>query len=98
MIRKKLLAAFMAASLAVVAVPAAAQGYARVAPPPPREEAIPALRPGYVWAPGHWEWRHGDYRWVNGAWLHERHGYHYHPHAWVERDGRWYLEGGHWQP
>ncbi len=97
MIRKMILAAVIAVSLTAVAVPAAAQAYVRIAPPPPREEMVPGHRPGYVWAPGHWEWRHRHYYWVNGYWLRERHGYHYNPHTWVERNGQWYLERGHWQ-
>lgn len=97
MIKKTILAAIFAASLAAVALPAAAVTYVRIAPPPPREEMVPAHRPGYVFAPGHWEWRNNHYRWAKGTWIHARNGYRYNPHAWVERDGRWYMERGHWQ-
>jgi len=27
-----------------------------VAPPPLQVEVMPAPQPGYVWAPGYWEW------------------------------------------
>jgi hypothetical protein len=97
MIRKAIVGAIFVASLTAVAVPAAAVTDVRVAPPPPREELAPAQRHGYVWAPGHWEWRRGDYHWVNGAWLRARHGYHYSPNTWVEHDGHWHMERGHWQ-
>jgi hypothetical protein len=96
MIRKAIVATIFAASL-TIAIPAAAVTYVRVAPPAPREELAPGHRQGYVWAPGHWEWRRGDYHWVNGAWLRARHGYHYSPNTWVEHDGHWHMERGHWQ-
>lgn len=68
-----------------------------VAPPAPRYERVPAYRPGYVWEPGHWEWRGNRHEWIGGAWLVDRPGYVYHRHNWYERDGRWYSEAGHWR-
>ena len=67
-----------------------------VAPPPPREEIVPAPRPGFVWAPGYWDWRHGHHVWVRGHYIRERHGMYWHPDRWVERDGRYVLERGRW--
>ena len=97
MIKKTVMAAIVAASLLAVAAPTVADTYVRIAPPPPREEMVPGHRPGYVWAPGHWEWRNNHYRWASGVWVRERRGYNYNPHTWVERDGRWYMERGRWQ-
>ena len=73
--KKLLLAALVAGSLGGATLPASADVVVRTAPPPPRDERIPEARRGYVWAPGHWEWRHGRYAWTNGKWLRERHGY-----------------------
>ena len=97
MIKKTVLAVFVAASLAAVALPAAAETYVRIGPPPPREEMAPAPRAGYVWAPGHWEYRKHDYRWVNGTSIRARNGYYYSPYAWSEHDGHWHSQSGHWQ-
>ena len=48
----------LAAASATISVSAVAATYidVRVAPPPPRHEMVPAARPGYVWAPGYWDW------------------------------------------
>ena len=68
----------------------------RIAPPPPRREAIPRERRGYVWAPGHWEWRAQRYDWTPGVWIAERPGYVYTAPAWNQRDGRWRMEEARW--
>jgi len=70
----------------------------RVAPPPPRYERVPHPRAGYVWAPGHWEWRGNRHEWISGVWLAERPGYVYAQPAWHQRDGRWYMEPSRWAP
>jgi hypothetical protein len=72
--------------------------YVEVAPPPPRVEIVPAPRPGYFWATGHWEWRHGRHEWAPGIWLAERPGFVYSPAVWVQRDGHWFMDGGRWAP
>jgi hypothetical protein len=95
--KKLLIAALVAGSFGSVALPAAADVVIRTAPPPPRDERIPAARHGHVWAPGHWEYRHGRYVWTKGKWLRERHGYAYRAPTWVERDGRWVMERGGWR-
>ncbi|CDG82634.1 YXWGXW repeat-containing protein [Janthinobacterium agaricidamnosum] len=69
-----------------------------IAPPPPRFEPTPELRPGYFWAPGHWEWRGRRYDWNPGVWIVERPGYFYSPPVWSQRGGRWYMEQGRWAP
>jgi WXXGXW repeat (2 copies) len=70
----------------------------RIAPPAPRYERIPRGRPGYVWEPGHWEWRGRRYAWVSGVWIAERPGYVYSQANWIERDGRWSMEPPRWTP
>lgn len=67
-----------------------------VAPPPPRDEPVPAERHGYVWVSGHWRWDHGHHVWVNGHWVKARHGHHWVPDRWEEHDKRWRFEVGHW--
>ena len=70
------MAAGAAALLSVGAftVPTAAQAQPVInvqfgPPPPPRVERVPPPRRGYVWAPGHWEWRRGGHVWVRGVWV-----------------------------
>lgn len=95
--KQLLLAALVAGSFGSIALPAGADVVVvQTAPPPPRTERVPPPRRGYVWAPGHWEWRGGHHVWVNGSWLRERRGYVYHAPTWVERDGRWVMERGAW--
>lgn len=102
----KVLVSLMIAAGAIGAVatplPSAAATYREIiverAPPPPRDERVPAARRGYVWVPGYWDWRGNRHVWVRGSWARERHGYAYRPHQWVEHDGRWVLERGRWDP
>ena len=74
----------------------AATVYIQAGPPPVREEVVPGPRRGYVWAPGHYEWRGHRHVWVRGYWVKERRGYAYVPHRWVDDGGRWHQEPGHW--
>ena len=95
--KKLLLASLLAGAFGSMSLPVAAQTIiVDHAPPPPREERVPHARHGYVWAPGHWEWRHGNHFWVRGSWMRERRGYSYHAPNWVERDGHWVMERGRW--
>ncbi len=41
-------------------------------PPPPQNEVV-SVRPGYVWIRGRWDWRGGQWVWVGGNWQRERH-------------------------
>jgi WXXGXW repeat (2 copies) len=68
-----------------------------VGPPPPRVEVVPAPRPGYVWAPGYWDWRGGKHYWVRGDWQREREGYVYHHPEWVHHGDAWHLNRGGWE-
>ena len=96
-LQKLLIAGLVAGSFGSIAAPAMADTVIiRQAPPPPRAERTPPPRRGHVWAPGHWEYRHGRYVWNRGTWLRERHGYAYNAPNWVERDGRWMMERGGW--
>jgi len=99
MIRKILVAAMLAASLGSIATTAGAEIIIRVAPPPPRMEAAPQPRHGYVWVGGHWVWsnRQHKHQWVAGTWVRERHGHHYAQPTWVERDGGWTMQQGGWR-
>jgi YXWGXW repeat-containing protein len=68
-----------------------------VAPPVPRVEVVPPPRPGFVWAPGFWEWRGGAHVWVPGRWMGERPGWHWAPDRWEQRGDHWHHWRGHWE-
>lgn len=71
----------------------------QVAPPPPVYETAPAPRAGFVWSPGHYEWRNGRYVWLSGHWLAARPGYAWRAPEWQQRpDGSWFMVGGTWVP
>ncbi len=101
MMKKLLIATLLAGSFAtgmsVVLPAAAAVIIVREAPPPPRAERVPKAKRGYVWAPGHWEWKRQRHVWVRGTWIKERNGYAYQPASWEERDGRWQMTRGEWR-
>lgn len=100
MIKKTLLSfTVLAAALAGATGPAAAARHGvwvDVAPPPPRAEAAPSARRGYVWVPGYWNWTGRRHVWVPGTWMRERRGYVYGQPQWVQRDGHWELRRGGW--
>ena len=64
-------------------------GVVMSAPPPPRYEVMPPQRPGYVWVPGNWQWRHEADDWRQGYWEPARPDYAYAPGRWVRADGGW---------
>ena len=100
MFKKTLLGAIVAAGSLMSLVPTAANAqYTAIvstAPPPPVQEAVPAPRSGYVWAPGYWNYRHHRHAWVRGHWVHGRRGHHYVAAHWEQRGHRWHFEQGHW--
>jgi hypothetical protein len=98
MLKKILLAAAIATSFASVTAPAsAAVVIVRQAPPEMRVETVPQARRGYVWAPGHWQWKRNKHVWVRGHWVRERRGYTYNAPTWEERNGRWHMQQGGWR-
>jgi hypothetical protein len=88
-----------------LALGAPATPYARVdvdidiAPPPPRYEAVPPPRVGYVWTPGYWYWdaEHRHHIWHKGYFVREHPGEHWVPHHWTEHDGHYRYSDGHWE-
>lgn len=102
MFKKTLLASIVAAgslmSLMQGAASAQYTAIVSVAPPTPMLEAVPAPRHGYVWAPGHYEWRGSQYVWIRGHWLEARNGYEYREPMWVQRgNGQWVMVGNTWE-
>lgn len=97
MMKKLLIAAMLAGSLGSVAVTSsAAVVIVRDAPPAERAERAPQPRRGYLWVPGHWDWKYDNHVWTRGHWLKARAGYVYQAPAWEQRDGRWHMSHGAW--
>lgn len=97
-IRNLLLSVLVVASSA--AVPALAQISVNIsiAPPALQYEPMPAMAPGYVWAPGYWAW-HGDrYIWIRGRTMVQRAGYRWEPDRWEQRGNMYYQQPGRWTP
>jgi len=69
-----------------------------VAPPAPRYERV-VVRPGYVWAPGYWQWD-GRYRrhvWRSGYYVRARPGFVWVGPRWVQGPrGGWHRVEGYW--
>ena len=71
--------------------------YVQPAPPAPIYEVAPGPRAGYIWTPGHYEWRGDRYEWTTGRWLETRPGWAWQEARWQQRpDGSWFLAGGQW--
>ena len=81
-------AATVGAAVTPVTSAAAADFQFNYGPQPVQYERGPAPHRGYVWVPGHREWRGNGHMWVNGHWIREHQGYAYQPNRWIER-GRW---------
>jgi hypothetical protein len=86
---------------AAIALPAGAQARTvefevDVAPPAPRVEVVPAVRPGYVYEPGYWAYDGKQYTWSEGRFIAEREGHRYVPHVYEQRGQRWVFRAGHW--
>jgi hypothetical protein len=67
-----------------------------VAPPPPRYEAVPPPRPGYVWAPGYWNRTGTGWDWRGGRWVGAEPGSRWAADTWVQAGPRWHYVPGHW--
>ncbi|HEY7096494.1 MAG TPA: hypothetical protein VH437_07215 [Terriglobales bacterium] len=73
--------------------------YAPTAPPPPVTETI-TVSPGsgYVWIPGHHEWRGNAYGWAPGHWEPRPNNRHeWIPGHWAQSGRGWYWVDGHWR-
>jgi len=71
-----------------------------VAPPAAQYEAVGAVRPGFVWAPGYWQWDPNVHHhvWIAGSYIPERNGYYWIAPAWVQGPhGGWHFRQGRWQ-
>lgn len=95
-LKKTLLGMMVASSLGAMTLPAQAEVFVRVAPPPLRVETVPAPRAGYVWENGYWRWNGRRHVWVGGHWERNRAGYAYHAPEWTEHDGRWSFRAHRW--
>lgn len=96
-IRNLLLSLSLAAG--VFAAPAYAQISVNInlAPPAPQYEIVPAVAPGYIWAPGYWGWSGERHVWVRGRTIAQREGYSWSPDRWEQRDRSYYRTAGHWE-
>lgn len=101
MLTRKLLLASLATLAIGAALPASAHTavamYVNVAPPAPVIEYAPAPRPGLVWVPGFWQWRHHRHVWVGGHWERVRPGFYYAPARWVQYGDQWGYFPGRWR-
>jgi hypothetical protein len=103
MLIKTVLATCIAATFSLTALPSMAADmarprsvWARQGPPELRVEQAPAMRRGFQWVPGYWNWQHQRHVWQAGTWVRERPGYVYAQPNWVEDNGRWNLQAGRW--
>lgn len=98
LIKRLLLAAVVASSIAGFAGEAFAQPpYPPL--PPPRYEVVPPPRgPRFIWEPGHWQWTGVQYAWVPGRYIARRPHYaQYAPGHWEARRGAWVWVPAHWR-
>ena len=65
------------------------------APPPPRNET-PAMKAGFAWVPGRWDWKNDQWAWVDGHWERERAGKKWRPAQWQNQSDTWVLVDGDW--
>jgi hypothetical protein len=70
--------------------------YPTMAPPEIRTEPV-RVRRGFVWVPGHWDWRRGEYVWVAGHFERARRGHRWRGGRWQQRNNRWEWDGGAWE-
>ena len=96
-IRNLLLSASLAAG--VFAAPAYAQINVNIslAPPAPQYEIVPAVAPGYIWAPGYWGWSGERHVWIRGRTIVQREGYRWAPDRWDQRGNGFFRTAGHWE-
>jgi hypothetical protein len=93
-------AAILISTAAFMPAQAMAQGYSvivRTAPPPPRQELVPAPRRGYEWAPGYWNYSGNKHKWTAGHWERVHAGQRYQRPEWQQTSNGWRLNKGGWQ-
>jgi WXXGXW repeat (2 copies) len=73
--------------------------YARYGPPASvYETRVVAPGPGYVWIPGHHEWRGQNYVWIGGRYELPARGYRrYEPGRWRHDRNGWFWVEGRWR-
>jgi len=69
--------------------------YPTTAPPAPRAEKI-GIRRGFVWAPGHYQWKNGQYAWVPGHWERARAKKRWLEGRWEQRGNQYVWVEGSW--
>jgi hypothetical protein len=95
--RTLLLSLTLAASALVAPAYAQISFSINIAPPTPQYEVVPAIPPGYIWAPGYWGWSGDRHVWVRGRAIAQREGYRWEPDRWDERDHKYYRTAGYWE-
>src|SRR5262245_46605309 len=96
--RRSVLLGALAVAMSAAALPADADVYVRIGPPPPRVEAIPAPPVGphrWVWMVGYWRWDGHGYVWARGRYVRREHGAWRAGH-WEHRPRDWVWVGGGW--
>src|SRR6202046_3748979 len=99
-----LLAATVAASAVLAAMPTVAQAQigvsVQIAPPMlPVYVQPPMPAEGYLWTPGYWGYQGGAYSWVAGAWLlPPGAGQLWTPPYWGWGGGGYLFHAGYWGP
>ncbi|CAN5427751.1 hypothetical protein BH11MYX1_BH11MYX1_41530 [soil metagenome] len=66
------------------------------APPPSREENHEAVKAGFVWQAGRWDWKNDQWAWLDGHWERERAHKKWRRAQWENRDNTWVLADGDW--
>ena len=96
-VRRLLLSMLVAAGAAALPALAQINFNISIAPPAPQYESVPAIAPGYVWAPGYWGWNGDRHVWVRGRSIVQRTGYRWEPDRWEQRERVYYRHPGRWE-
>ena len=100
--RKSVITMWLASASLLCAPPALARVdvHVEIGVPPPVAviETAPALRSGYVYAPGYWAWNGDRHVWVRGRTIVERPGYSWVADRWEPVGGRYRFVPGYWAP
>ena len=73
----------------------AAAAVAAPEPPMPQSEEV-VMRPGFIWARGHWMFKEGKWFWHDGFYMRERSGYVWVDGRWERQDSGWFWHEGSW--